>query len=627
MTIKALATIRNSALAAVSPKSTTPPPVAIGVATAYAAAGPLIAGTSNTTNVVDAVLAKSFVINEYNRSFYPGTRLRATAVGASNVWMEGIVGTWDGQTVAFTSVLASGGGTYANWQINVAGQPGVQGPIGPQGPQGGAGGAQGPAGPPGAPGSVWRNGNGVPANSLGVDGDYYLDDASGNVYLRSAAAGHTYTVVSNIEGPQGAQGTAGPSGGVWRDGTGVPANTLGVDGDYYLDHATGNVYVRASGSYSVACNIKGPIGNTGPVGPQGAGYVATSTSSLALGLGSHVFATQAGLAYAPGVRARASSNGTPTAWMEGQVTAYSGTSLTVNVDLINGSGTYADWNINLTGQIGAQGPQGPGGTGSGNVSNVGTPASGQIASWTGPTTIQGSTPVTLGLATVASPTFTGNPLAPTAATVDNSTSIATTAFVKAQGYITASALVTYAPLATPVFTGNPQGPTPATGDNSTSLATTAFVKAQGYAPLATPVFTGNPTAPTPAVADNTQSIATTAFVKGQNYLSPSATNNITVGYTFTANNLGNIGTPLTPNPALGNYQYGNNNAAFTLNAPTSDCAMDVLITNTATAGAVTFSGYTVGTTGDPLDTTSGHKFIISIRRIGGTSTYAIKALQ
>jgi hypothetical protein len=39
---------------------------------------------------------------------------------------------------------------------------------------------------------------------------------------------------------------------------------------------------------------------------------------------------------------------------------------------------------------------------------------------------------------------------------------------------------TRAPLASPVFTGDPQAPTPATADNDTSIATTAFVKAQGY---------------------------------------------------------------------------------------------------------------------------------------------------
>src|SRR6185369_17703683 len=52
--------------------------------------------------------------------------------------------------------------------------------------------------------------------------------------------------------------------------------------------------------------------------------------------------------------------------------------------------------------------------------------------------------------------------------------------------VTASVALTNlgaAPLASPVFTGDPQAPTPATADNDTSIATTAFVKAQGYLPM------------------------------------------------------------------------------------------------------------------------------------------------
>ena len=56
-------------------------------------------------------------------------------------------------------------------------------------------------------------------------------------------------------------------------------------------------------------------------------------------------------------------------------------------------------------------------------------------------------------------------------------------------------------------------PTPATTDSSTKIATTAYVKAQGYATLASPALTGTPTAPTAAVATNNTQIATTAFVK------------------------------------------------------------------------------------------------------------------
>lgn len=55
--------------------------------------------------------------------------------------------------------------------------------------------------------------------------------------------------------------------------------------------------------------------------------------------------------------------------------------------------------------------------------------------------------------------------------------------------------------------------TPAPGDNSTKLATTAFIVAAlvPYAPLASPALTGAPTASTAAPGTNTTQIATTAF--------------------------------------------------------------------------------------------------------------------
>jgi hypothetical protein len=83
----------------------------------------------------------------------------------------------------------------------------------------------------------------------------------------------------------------------------------------------------------------------------------------------------------------------------------------------------------------------------------------------------------LGLkSTIASPTFTGTPSAPTQATSDNSTKIATTEFVKNQSYLTTTlAASTYAPLASPAFTGNATATTQSLGNNSTRIATTAFV--------------------------------------------------------------------------------------------------------------------------------------------------------
>lgn len=67
-------------------------------------------------------------------------------------------------------------------------------------------------------------------------------------------------------------------------------------------------------------------------------------------------------------------------------------------------------------------------------------------------------------------------------------------------------------LASPTFTGDPKAPTPTAGDSDTSIATTAFV-ATSFAPLASPTLTGTPIATTAASTNNTTQIATTAFVK------------------------------------------------------------------------------------------------------------------
>lgn len=100
------------------------------------------------------------------------------------------------------------------------------------------------------------------------------------------------------------------------------------------------------------------------------------------------------------------------------------------------------------------------------------------------------------------------------------------------------------------------------------------------------------------------------------------------GYSLKVSVVGNSnGINYTVNPLTGNYQFVFNNGAWTLTAPTVDCAVDIMVQNQSGAGAVTFSGFTVGSTGDPLTITNGHVFIISVRRMAGISTYTIKALQ
>ena len=56
--------------------------------------------------------------------------------------------------------------------------------------------------------------------------------------------------------------------------------------------------------------------------------------------------------------------------------------------------------------------------------------------------------------------------------------------------------------------------------------------------------------------------------------------------------------------------------------------MVLLVTNGATPGSVTLSGFSSGTgSGDPFTLSTGAKFMVSIVRINSATAYSIKALQ
>ncbi len=99
-------------------------------------------------------------------------------------------------------------------------------------------------------------------------------------------------------------------------------------------------------------------------------------------------------------------------------------------------------------------------------------------------------------APLTSPALSGNPTAPTQPAADNSARIATTAFVKNQGFVVSgdleADLADYAKSDSPAFTGTPTAPTPETGANNARIATTAFVKNQGYALADTIIATTAP---------------------------------------------------------------------------------------------------------------------------------------
>lgn len=85
----------------------------------------------------------------------------------------------------------------------------------------------------------------------------------------------------------------------------------------------------------------------------------TSTTSLAIGTGTKTFTTQAGKQFNVGQFVIVVSDASPaTNYMFGQITAYAGTSLDVNVTVIGGAGTHTDWTIYVSGAQGATGAAG-----------------------------------------------------------------------------------------------------------------------------------------------------------------------------------------------------------------------------------------------------------------------------
>lgn len=60
-------------------------------------------------------------------------------------------------------------------------------------------------------------------------------------------------------------GIEGPSGGMWYDGADDPADTLGANGDHYLQAGTGatgvlgDVWAKSAGAWSIVANIRGVV--------------------------------------------------------------------------------------------------------------------------------------------------------------------------------------------------------------------------------------------------------------------------------------------------------------------------------------------------------------------------------
>ena len=172
--------------------------------------------------------------------------------------------------------------TNGTWQLS----GNIKGPKGDKGDTGAAG-KDGATGAKGADGKSFHTGVTIPDPNLGNNGDSYLNITTGDIYNKT---GGQWQKIGELKGPKGEKGDKGDAGVAGKDGatgakgdkgdagkdgksiisgTNTPTNTIGKDGDVYLNFTTGDLYYKDNGAWSPVGNIKGAKGDTGAAGQKG----------------------------------------------------------------------------------------------------------------------------------------------------------------------------------------------------------------------------------------------------------------------------------------------------------------------------------------------------------------------
>jgi hypothetical protein len=150
--------------------------------------------------------------------------------------------------------------------------------------------------------TIWH-GTGVPAATLGTNGDFYINTSGESIYgPKTTGVWGSGTSLIGPQGPAGAaggmgtQGAAGPAGtngvdgingtAIWS-GSGAPTSTLGTNGDFYIATNVQAIYgPKAAAGWGSGVSLKGTNGVAGPTGPQGPAGPGSTLTSLGIKTGS-----------------------------------------------------------------------------------------------------------------------------------------------------------------------------------------------------------------------------------------------------------------------------------------------------------------------------------------------------
>ena len=210
--------------------------------------------------------------------------------------------------------------------------------------------------------------------------DAYIVDSNGDLYIWT---GTTWNNVGEIVGPTGQSGISGFSGYSGISGFSGFSGISGFSGFSGFSGISGFSGSGISGfsGYSGFSGISGYSGSgvsgwsgysgisgfsgsgvSGYSGYSGLGYYGlTATGSNSLSLGSKSFTTNldaSTTAFTVGQYIRVFATSVPSQYMEGLITAFTGTSLTVNMTYVNGGASFTNWTITASGAVGTSGYSG-----------------------------------------------------------------------------------------------------------------------------------------------------------------------------------------------------------------------------------------------------------------------------
>lgn len=253
--------------------------------------------------------------------------------------------------------------------------------------------------------------------------------AASSATAASASAGSAATSASNASSSASSASTSATNAASSASSASASATSASTSATNSANSATASASSATASAASAASAAAYALALTG-----------TSTTSTAIGTGAKTFTTQASKQFIVGQYLVIASNANNANYMHGQVTSYSGTTLVMNITDIGGSGTFADWQISISGTQGPTGPTGPSGPGGNDIAAFTLSNTGDAYSFNpSPALSTYATPVVFFVTpastnTTTSPTIDISNLGPLLMLYPNGTSLAIGAFVSGQTY-------------------------------------------------------------------------------------------------------------------------------------------------------------------------------------------------